>query len=158
MRLAFVMLAGFPLLCVAPPAAADARYLGLAPPRGVPERFAPRMRVPFMEKPGFTATSPAFSPDFRRFTFTAVDARNPAKVALAIHEAMQEGGEWSEPALAPALASAGFTAGEGAFAADGRWSISPQLSPDGAVLFFLRRVDGLDRIFWLDLASVLAGE
>jgi hypothetical protein len=104
-------------------------YFGLEPPAGVPGPFAPPMLAPFSTTPGLTATSPASSPDFRRFTFTIVDTRTAGKVALDIHETMPEGGEWSEPA--------------------------PQPSPDDAVLFFLRRVDGVDRIFSVRLSTVL---
>ena len=32
---------------------------------------------------------------------------------------------------------------------------APSLTPDGRALFFLRRVDGRDRMFWMSLAGAL---
>jgi hypothetical protein len=120
-----------PFLLFVTVAGAEPQYFGLEPPSGAPERFEPSI-VRNLVADGLSITAPAFAPDHRRFTFTAVDARISGKVSLAIYESTQEGGEWSEPALATALASAGFTAAEGAFSPDGRWFWFSSNRPPGA--------------------------
>lgn len=114
---------------------AGSRYFGLEPPRGAPELFEPAL-LEFARQPNLSIASPAFSPDFRRFVFTVEDKSDPARVSVSVYETRRMSddpkGGWSPPAPVAALTEGGYTAGEGAFSADGRWLYYSSSRPPGA--------------------------
>jgi hypothetical protein len=98
-------------------AAADQRYFGLEVPRR-PEVFEPALIAAIRP---LAATNPAFSGDFRRFVFTAVDASTPAKVAIRLYEARFDGKRWSDARPLQLLADRAANSAEPAFSPDGQW-------------------------------------
>jgi len=110
--------------------AAGPRYLGLTPP-SQPEPFAPELFSSLLGD-GVRITGVTFTPDLRRCAFTLVDARDPARVSVRIHESKEKGGEWSAPKPAEILTEGGYTAGEGVFAPGGRWFYFSSSRPPGA--------------------------
>jgi Tol biopolymer transport system component len=87
------------------------------------------------------ATNPAFSGDFRRFAFTAVDARTPDKVALRVYEARFDGKQWSHAKPLQLLA-------------DPANSGEPMFSPDGQWLYFTS--NGMPGAPWSDMRAYRA--
>jgi WD40-like Beta Propeller Repeat len=161
-------------------AAADQRYFGLEVPRR-PEVFEPVVIAAIRP---LAATNPAFSGDFRRFVFTAVDASTPAKVATPValpgdfNSAADEWDVIEHPHGKLRLWVSGRPGGAGRtdiyFARKnerGEWSpaqslaavntalleTAPRLSPDGRVLFFQRVEDQRERLYWVDLGKIVYG-
>jgi Tol biopolymer transport system component len=99
-------------------AAADERYFGLEAPRQRPEVFEPAVTAAILP---LVATNPAFSGDFRRFVFTAVDTSAPDKVAIRVYEARFDGKRWSGAKPLQLLADPTANSGEPMFSPDGQW-------------------------------------
>ena len=99
-------------------AAADERYFGLEVPRQRPEVFEPAVIAAILP---LVATNPAFSGDFRRFAFTAVDASTPSRVAIRVYEARFDGKRWSRAKPLQLLADRTANSGEPMFSPDGQW-------------------------------------
>ena len=119
-------------LTAAPLAGGDVRYFGLEVPRGAPQPFEPPLFKALARPPSISITGPAFSPDFRRFAFSLVDASNRDRVSVTVYESRRAGDEWSAPACAAVLTAGGYTAGEGVYSPDGRWFYFSSSRPPGA--------------------------
>jgi Tol biopolymer transport system component len=98
--------------------AADERYFGLEVPRQRPEVFEPAVIAAILP---LVATNPAYSGDFRRFAFTAVDSSTPSRVAIRVYEARFDGKRWSRAKPLQLLADRTANSGEPMFSPDGRW-------------------------------------
>jgi hypothetical protein len=113
-------------------AAGHPRFLGLEPPRIVPQPFAPAVFADLASGPRVFATVVAFTPDFRRCVFSIVDARKPDEVSVRAYETRQSNGEWSAPIVLDTLTQGHHTAGEGVFDRQGRWFYFSSSRPPGA--------------------------
>lgn len=135
--------------------AAAARYFGLEPPV-TPEPFRPAL---FDGLAPHFVTNPAFSPDFKRVVFTAVNAVTARHLVTVLYESRFDGTNWSTPQPLRALDAEGFNSAEATFSRDGSWiyfaSTRPPGSPPWNVRTFRARVtdSGYGSVEWIDLRT-----